>query len=154
MNPKETKEEKQISVEKVVTKEQLKTVFGIREEVFVIEQEVDPAEEYDEFEDTSIHFLAKSKGEPAGTARWRFTDKGVKLERFAVLKPMRGKGVGFALVDAVVGDIKLHPDSKGKKLYLHAQLDAMPLYAKFGFQKVGDMFEECNIKHFKMELYL
>ena len=148
------KEEKPISVEKVLTKEQLDTVFSIREEVFVIEQEVDPSEEYDEFEDISIHFLAKLSGQPAGTARWRFTEKGVKLERFAVLKPMRGKGVGYVLVNAVVEDIKSHHDSKGKKLYLHAQLDAMPLYAKFGFQKVGDMFEECNIKHFKMELYL
>jgi len=137
-----------------LTKEQLKTVFGIREEVFVIEQEVDPAEEYDEFEDISSHFLAKVVGVPAGTARWRFTEKGVKLERFAVLKSMRSKGVGFALVHAVVEDIKLHPDSKGKKLYMHAQLDAMPLYAKFGFQKVGNMFEECDIQHFKMELYL
>lgn len=137
-----------------MTKEQLKTVFEIREEVFVIEQEVDPSEEYDEFEDISTHFLAKFGNEAAGTARWRFTDNGVKLERFAVLKPMRAKGVGFALVNAVVGDIKNHPNSKDKKLYLHAQLDAMPLYAKFGFQKVGDMFEEFNIKHFKMELYL
>jgi predicted GNAT family N-acyltransferase len=152
--PKETKEGKQISVEKVLTEEQLKTVFGIREEVFVIEQEVDPSEEYDEFEDISIHFLAKSGKEPAGTARWRFTDKGVKLERFAVLKSKRGQGVGFDLVHAVVEDIRNHPGSKGKKLYLHAQLDAMPLYAKFGFQKVGDMFEECNIQHYKMELYL
>lgn len=148
------KEEKPISVERVQSKEMLDTVFSIREKVFVIEQEVDPSEEYDEFEETSIHFLAKSEGEPAGTARWRFTDKGVKLERFAVLKPMRGKGVGYALVNAVIEDIKNHPNSNGKKLYLHAQLDAMPLYAKFGFQKVGDMFEECSIQHFKMELYL
>ena len=66
------KEEKPISVEKVLTKEQLDTVFSIREEVFVIEQEVDPSEEYDEFEDISIHFLAKLSGQPAGTARWRF----------------------------------------------------------------------------------
>jgi predicted GNAT family N-acyltransferase len=152
--PKETKEEKLISVEKVLTKEQLDIVFDIREKVFVIEQEVDPDEEYDEFEDISTHFLAKFQNQPAGTARWRYTDKGVKLERFAVLKPMREKGVGYALVNAVVEDIKLQPQAKGKKLYLHAQLDAMPLYAKFGFQKVGDMFEECNIKHYKMELYL
>jgi predicted GNAT family N-acyltransferase len=152
--PKETKEEKLISVEKVLTKEQLDIVFDIREKVFVIEQEVDPDEEYDEFEDISTHFLAKFQNQPAGTARWRYTDNGVKLERFAVLKPMRAKGVGYALVSAVVEDIKLQPQAKGKKLYLHAQLDAMPLYAKFGFQKVGDMFEECNIKHYKMELYL
>jgi predicted GNAT family N-acyltransferase len=143
-----------ISVQKVKTKEELDTVFDIREKVFVIEQEVDPAEEYDEFEETSTHFLAKFDGEAAGTARWRFTDKGIKLERFAVLKPMRGKGVGQALVRAVVDDIANHPESKGKKLYMHAQLDAMPLYAKFGFKQVGDMFEECNILHYKMELYL
>jgi predicted GNAT family N-acyltransferase len=143
-----------ISVEKVLSKEQLDNVFKIREEVFVLEQEVDPAEEYDEFEDISIHFLAKSEGQPAGTARWRFTDKGIKLERFAVLKPMRGKGVGQALVKTVIEDIAANPQSKGRKLYLHAQLDAMPLYEKFGFKKVGEMFEECNILHYKMELYL
>jgi predicted GNAT family N-acyltransferase len=152
--PKEMKGENLISVRKVLTKEQLDAVFAIREKVFVIEQEVDPAEEYDEFEDISTHFLATLGDEAAGTARWRFTEKGIKLERFAVIKSMRGKGVGFALVNAVVEDIKLHPHSNGKKLYLHAQLDAMPLYAKFGFKKVGDMFEECNIRHFKMELYL
>lgn len=143
-----------ISVQKVQTKEELETIFDIREKVFVIEQEVDPEEEYDEYEQSSTHFLAKLDGQVAGTARWRFTDKGIKLERFAVLKSMRGKGVGQALVRAVVDDISKHPNSKSKKLYMHAQLDAMPLYAKFGFKQVGPMFEECNILHYKMELYL
>jgi predicted GNAT family N-acyltransferase len=41
---------------------------------------------------------------------------------------------------------------KAKKKYLHAQIHAMPLYAKFGFQAVGDQFEECAILHYKMEL--
>jgi predicted GNAT family N-acyltransferase len=144
----------EITVTKVQSEAMLQTVFQIREEVFVIEQQVDPAEEYDEFEDTSTHFLATADGEPAGTARWRFTQNGVKLERFAVRKPMRGIGVGQALVRAVITDISTHPEAKGKLLYMHAQLDAMPLYAKFGFQKVGEMFEECEIQHFKMELYL
>lgn len=141
-------------MEKVLTEEQLNTIFKIREDVFVIEQEVDPSEEYDEFESSSTHFLAKVNNQPAGTARWRFTEKGVKLERFAVLKPMRSNGVGQALVKAVIEDIADNPESKGKKLYMHAQLDAMPLYAKFGFQKIGEMFQECSIQHFKMELYL
>lgn len=148
------KEETTTVVTKVLNKEDLETIFKIREEVFVIEQEVAPEEEYDEFEDTSIHFLARVDGNPAGTARWRFTDKGIKLERFAVLKKERGKGVGQALVKSVLEDIALHPEAKGKKLYLHAQLTAIPLYAKFGFKQVGDMFEECNILHYKMELYL
>jgi len=143
-----------IKVEKVRTKEQLNTIFKIRKDVFVIEQEVDPAEEYDEFEDSSTHFLACVEDFPAGTARWRFTKNGIKLERFAVLKNMRGKGVGQALVQAVLSDIAKTQESTGKLLYMHAQLPAIPLYAKFGFEKVGEMFEECNIKHYQMEKYL
>ncbi|EOZ96784.1 Acetyltransferase [Indibacter alkaliphilus LW1] len=148
------KEESPVTVTKVRTKDELDTIFKIREEVFVIEQEVDPSEEYDEFEASSTHFLAKSGETPAGTARWRFTDNGVKLERFAVLSSQRGKGVGQALVKSVIDDIAVQPEAKGKKLYLHAQLPAVSLYARFGFEKVGDIFEECNILHYKMELYL
>lgn len=140
------------TVEKITTEEGLQAAFQIRELVFVVEQEVDAAEEYDEFETTSIHFLAVLEGNPVGTARWRFTSNGVKMERFAVLKEARGQGVGQALVAAVLKDIEMHPDGKGKKRYLHAQIHAMPLYAKFGFQQVGEQFEECAILHYKMEL--
>lgn len=140
------------TVEKVTGNTALQEVFHIRELVFVVEQEVDPAEEYDEFEDTSTHFLAKLDGKPVGTARWRFTKNGVKMERFAVLQESRAKGVGQALVAAVLADIQATPEAEGKSKYLHAQLTAMPLYARFGFEKVGDMFEECNIQHYKMEL--
>lgn len=141
-----------LQVDKITTEEELKSAFKIREEVFVIEQEVDPAEEYDEFEETSTHFLAMLDGEPVGTARWRFTKNGVKLERFAVLKEARGKGVGQALVAGVLSDISTDTNTVGKLKYLHAQLTAVPLYSKFGFEKEGDIFEECNILHYKMKL--
>lgn len=38
-------------------KEHMDAAFAIRQKVFVAEQEVDPAEEYDEFEQSSIHYL-------------------------------------------------------------------------------------------------
>jgi predicted GNAT family N-acyltransferase len=139
-------------VNKITAKEDLKSAFKIRKEVFVIEQEVDPADEYDEFEETSTHFLAMLDGVPVGTARWRFTQKGVKLERFAVLKEARGNGVGQALVAAVLSDISSDATTFGKLKYLHSQLTAVPLYSKFGFEKEGDIFEECNILHYKMKL--
>lgn len=141
-----------LQVNKIASEEELKSVFKIREEVFVIEQEVDASEEYDEFEETSTHFLAILDGKSVGTARWRFTPNGVKLERFAVLKEARGKGVGQALVAAVLSDISGNEASLGKVKYLHAQLTAVPLYSKFGFEKEGDIFEECNILHYKMKL--
>ncbi|AWW30119.1 GNAT family N-acetyltransferase [Echinicola strongylocentroti] len=144
----------EVTVKKVTNKASLDQVFAIREEVFVVGQNVPPAEEYDEFEELSTHFLALVNGEPAGTARWRLTDHGVKLERFAVLEKVRGKGVGQALVQAVLEDVKSTVEAEGKCLYLHAQLHAVPLYAKFGFEKVGDIFSECDILHYKMERYL
>ncbi|QDH77825.1 GNAT family N-acetyltransferase [Echinicola soli] len=143
-----------ITVKKVTDKGTLDKVFGIRQEVFVVGQNVPPAEEYDEFEEISTHVLAILDNVPVGTARWRVTEKGIKLERFAVLAEARGKGVGQALVKATLDDIASAEGTDGKYLYLHAQLQAVPLYAKFGFEKVGDIFSECDILHYKMERYL
>jgi predicted GNAT family N-acyltransferase len=140
------------TVEKISDKKSFEEACKIRHLVFVIEQGVMPEDESDEFEETSTHFLAKLDGKPVGTARWRFTKNGVKMERFAVLKEARRKGVGQALVTAVLADLDSTPESKGKIKYLHSQLEAMPLYSKFGFEKVGEMFEECNIQHFTMQL--
>ena len=129
----------------------LQEAFRIREEVFVREQNVPAEEEYDDHEQVSRHFLAFCNGQPCGTARWRFTNYGIKLERFAVRKDFRGRWVGSALVQAVLDDIGAAENTRGKPLYMHAQLTAMPLYAKFGFQPVGDAFDECAIPHYKME---
>lgn len=143
-----------IVVRKIETREDLIKAFDVREEVFIVEQEVDRDEEFDEFEEASVHFLATDEShENVGTARWRTTKKGVKLERFAVLKPWRGKGAGAALVKAVVNDISVN-FNPGELLYLHAQLEAVPLYEKFGFVKKGKQFLECDIWHYEMERLL
>lgn len=142
-----------MKVVKITSQQEQEQAYAIRQAVFVEEQQVNPEEEYDEFEQTSVHFLAlDEQGNSCGTARWRFTEKGVKLERFAVLKKCRSRGVGSALVAAVLDDVAERLQSMGAKkiLYLHAQLPAVPLYAKFGFRTEGDQFEECNILHYKM----
>jgi predicted GNAT family N-acyltransferase len=120
--------------------------FTIRRIVFVEEQKVSREEEYDSFEDIATHFLALVDEIPGGTARWRVTDNGVKLERFAVLPAFRNRGVGAALVDAVLKDVL----PLKKKVYLHSQVSAMNLYAKAGFEPEGELFYEANIPHYKM----
>jgi len=134
-----------ISVQNVTDPTELETVFAIRREVFVVEQNCPPELEW-EFEDESHHFLATVDGEPAGACRWRKTEKGYKLERFAVLQKFRGKGVGQELVKAVLAD--LPPDAA--YVYMHAQIQAVTLYEKFNFEKLGPEFEEAGIRHFKM----
>ena len=140
-----------IEVKKINSSSDMDRAYSIREKVFVEEQQVSKEEEYDEFEDIATHFLATDEdGNACGTARWRFTDKGIKLERFAVLKECRGRGVGSGLVKKVLDDVLQHPDTNNKLIYLHAQLTAVPLYEKFGFRKEGEQFDECGIQHYKM----
>jgi predicted GNAT family N-acyltransferase len=139
-----------INVRKVKDADGLELARKIRYDVFVIGQNVPTEEEIDQFEEESFHFLALLDGTPAGAARWRFTDQGIKLERFAVLERFRERGVGSALVEAVLKDIEEHPGAHGKTQYLHAQLSAMRLYSKFGFKREGSMFQECDIDHYKM----
>ncbi len=136
-----------IQVNKAIGEAELEKVFAIRKEVFVGEQNCPPELEW-EHEDESIHFLAKVNDEPAGAARWRKTANGYKLERFAVSKKFRGFGVGQTLVKAVLADL---PED-AKYVYLHAQIQAVSLYEKFGFEKLGDEFEEAGIRHYKMVL--
>jgi predicted GNAT family N-acyltransferase len=136
----------QISINKIKNEEEQKTVWAIRHEVFVIGQNC-PEELEWEHEEESTHYLALLDGEPVGTARWRETEKGIKLERFAVLAVARNKGIGSALVQALTQEL----GTTGKLLYLHAQLEAAPLYAKFGFKPKGENFWEAGIEHVKME---
>ncbi len=124
----------------------LQQAFDIRVKVFVDEQGVDQRLEY-EYEDESTHFLALLGGKPIGTARWRKTDGGYKLERFAVLQAYRSSGAGAALLKAVLTDV-LPTD---EKVYLNAQTQVVNFYAKYGFAPVGKEFEEAGIMHYKME---
>jgi len=139
-------------IKKIITEDFLEKAFSIRKKVFVEEQQVAEEEEYDEFENTAIHFIVLEEkiNKACATARWRFTDKGIKLERFAVLKEFRNQGIGQLLLKTILEDIAQIPETEDKQIYLHAQLSAMNLYAKFHFVPVGEMFEECNIKHYKM----
>lgn len=137
--------ENKVEVKKVSDAEELEKVFAIRKIVFVDEQNCPPELEW-EFEDESVHFIALVNDRPAGAARWRKTEKGYKLERFAVLKEFRGYGVGKALVGTLLNDLPADADY----IYLHAQVTAAGLYEQFGFVKEGEQFDEAGIQHYKM----
>jgi len=137
--------DRKIEVNKISNGESLNIAHAIRYEVFVNGQNC-PAELERANEDESIHFLAKVNGVPAGACRWRKTENGYKLERFAVLKEFRGMGVGQQMVKTVLNDLP----KDAEYVYLNSQIDAVPLYEKFGFVKEGPEFTEAGIRHYKM----
>ncbi len=118
---------------------------GIRKVVFIQEQGVPEELEY-EHDDEAVNYLLYEDDQVKGTARWRETEKGIKLERFAVLAVDRGKGAGTLLLKRVLEDVT----PLGKEIYLHAQVSAMDFYLKAGFKVKGDGFEEAGIQHFLM----
>lgn len=122
----------------------LSAVFDIRKQVFVVEQAVDPREEYDEYESSCTHLIAEWEGQPVGTARFRSTEKGWKIERMAVLVSFRKLGVGRALLHEIL--VRLPSD--GRLIYLHAQEHALGFYESAGFIRTGNRFYEANIPHF------
>ena len=130
----------------------LDAAFTIREKVFVEGQGV-PATLENDFHDRTDarHYLARAEdGTPAGAARWRETEHGVKLERFAVLESFRNQQIGAAMLHAVLADVQAElPDAD---VYLNAQLRAVPFYERHGFRTEGEVFEEANIQHYRMVL--
>lgn len=134
-----------VHVQKIIVPEDLQKAFAIRDEIFVHGQNV-PARLEHEHDDVAHHFLATVDGVAAGAARWRRTEYGYKLERFAVLTTFRRQGVAAAMIRAVLADLPPEADY----IYLHAQLDAVSVYEQNGFVTTGDPFEEAGIQHFKM----
>jgi predicted GNAT family N-acyltransferase len=124
-----------------------KLLFEIRHQVFVLEQGVPDILQYDEYETSSTQIIALINHKAVGTCRYRSTDQGIKLERFAVLQEYRGLKIGSKLMQYCLSKLDLH-----QTIYLHAQAQVVPFYASHGFIKEGQVFEEAGIKHFKMQL--
>ncbi|MHA7963289.1 GNAT family N-acetyltransferase [Paenibacillus sp. CAU 1782] len=136
-----------ITTEKVVTPEQLREAFRVRMEVFVEEQGVSAEAEIDEYEESSIHVLARNNGQPAGAGRLRVVEETAKLERICVLNHFRIGGTGKAIM------IKLEEIAKEmglKKAKLHAQTQAAGFYEKLGYASDSDVFMEEGIPHVRM----
>ena len=117
----------------------------IRRRVFVEEQNIPETIEMDDEWVHAIYVCAILDEEYVGTARYRETSSGIKLERFAVLKEKRGLGIGKTMVTFMLDNL-----DKDKNIYLHAQESVVGFYLLLGFKRVGDRFYEAEIPHWKM----
>jgi predicted GNAT family N-acyltransferase len=118
----------------------------IREAVFIVEQRVPVALEWDGEDPSWVYALAVTgAGEAIGTAR--LTPAG-RIGRMAVLASHRGCGVGGALLERL---IQLARERGLAKVVLDAQVAAIPFYAGHGFQAFGPEFLDAGIVHRRME---
>jgi len=134
-----------IKVKIINTKKEHEMCLAIRRQVFILEQNISKQIETDDHLVNATHILAFSKEKAVGTARYRRTDSGIKLERFAVLKQFRNLGIGKALVLFILEKLK-----NEKFIYLIAQESVIGFYDNLGFDPIGEFFYEAKIPHQKM----
>jgi len=135
----------EVNVKIVESDNEKESVISIRRIVFIQELNIPEHMEIDDNEDLAIYVLAKIEGKNVGTARWRETNSGIKLERFAVLNQYRSYGVGSAMTKFILKQL-----DQSKLIYLNAQESAISFYEKLGFDSTGSMFDEVGIAHQKM----
>jgi predicted GNAT family N-acyltransferase len=134
------------------TEAERQACFDIRRAVFIEEQEIPEAEEWDEHDAGATHFLGVVGGIPAATARLITKDDTAKIGRVAVTREARGTGLGLALMRHVVD----HARAKGfAEAALDSQTYAIPFYARLGFVAEGPEFDDgSGILHRHMRLDL
>ena len=129
--------------------EETQGIEQIRRRVFHEEQNIDEELEFDGLDETSEHLLAYLNQEPIGTLRIREVNKKiVKIERLAVLATASNQGIGRKLMEYAIALIT--EKNKYEQIVIHAQYHLKIFYQSFGFQPIGETFEEAEILHIKM----
>lgn len=121
----------------------------VREQVFVGEQNIPSEIEFDEIDPHCQHAIARDAlHRPIGTGRLTPEHK---IGRMAVLPEWRNRGVGKALLQALIDKAA----SLGwTEVDTFAQVSVTGFYEKFGFIRMGDVFTEAGIPHQAMHLKL
>ena len=138
---------------KLVTNDaELQEAFEVRRQVFVREQGISEDLVFDEHDREALHMVVKDGERIIGSARVQFlADNQAKLERMAVLKRYRRKGIGREMLLFLETVWK---DKQVRQVIIHAQLEVVPFYKFCGFDELGLPFREAGIKHIKMRKQL
>ena len=138
-----------INLYKVIIKtcdyqECLSDIQHIRTVVFIEEQSVPAALEWDKYDTECIHVLAYYDNKPIATARLL---KDGHIGRMAVLAEFRQQHIGQKLLQYMINLAQ----EKALKIQLSSQQHAVDFYAKQGFYITSDIYMDAGIPHYDME---
>ncbi|MCD7872452.1 MAG: GNAT family N-acetyltransferase [Clostridiales bacterium] len=125
-----------------------KEAKSIREKVFINEQGF--KNEFDGFDNKSIHLILYYNGIAAGTARM-FTEnsgKSFHIGRVAVLPEYRNLHLGAEIVNAACNKAK---EKGAEYCELSAQCRIKKFYCLLGFKESGEIYLDESCPHIHME---
>jgi predicted GNAT family N-acyltransferase len=118
---------------------------SVRTKVFVVEQAIREALDFDGKDPACLHALAISQKHPVATGRM---EPDGHIGRVAVVEAWRHRGFGTAIVRFLVARAK----ERGlDRVYLNGQQQALRFYQRLGFSPCGEPFMEAGIVHIRME---
>lgn len=120
----------------------------IRTQVFICEQGITEADEWDDQDVISQHFVIYDQDQPIATARLLENNS---VGRVAVLKAYRGQGLGQMIMLEIISYAQ---KQRRSVLTLSSQVHAISFYEKLGFTVQGDSYDECGIPHIEMTMSL
>ncbi|MDB6176756.1 GNAT family N-acetyltransferase [Paracoccus sp. Z330] len=118
---------------------------ALRHQVFVVEQNVPEAEEWDGLDGQAIHLVAWQGNKAVGTARILEKGDTGKIGRVCVTQEARGTGLGAALIRAALDVLRGRPGMR--RALLGAQTHAIGFYEKLGFVAHGPIYDDAGIPH-------
>ena len=128
---------------------------AVRTSVFIEEQQIPAAMEWDAADAQGVHAVALNRfGHALGTGRLlagaphtAHTAQIARIGRMATLQAVRGSGIARHVLEALLAAARQRGDVQA---VLHAQLSAQPFYARAGFAPRGPVFDEAGIAHIEM----
>ncbi|MCJ7743469.1 MAG: GNAT family N-acetyltransferase [Dehalococcoidales bacterium] len=128
---------------------ELKAAFEVRWQVFVKEQNISEDLTFDGHDRQALHMVVMDGERAIGTARVLFlSNNQAKLERMAILKPFRRRGIGRRIICYLIEELNKR---QVEQVVLHAQYAVVAFYKSCGFEESGLPFCEAGIKHVKMQ---
>ena len=129
---------------------ELYAILKLRMQVFMLEQD-SLYLDIDDLDQKSFHLVGKDQGEVVAYARVMFDSitRCAKIGRVVVDKNYRGMKIGNLILSKLLEHI-----SENKEIQLvtlSSQVVAQDIYKKFGFEPVGEPFDDGGILHIKMQ---
>ena len=125
---------------------ELYAVLKLRFDVFILEQE-SLYPELDDRDQSALHLSVQHNDRLAGVLRILPSDP-VSIGRVAVAKDARGDGLAGRMIEAALARIAEDWPDRGVKLGAQQHLEAF--YAKFGFTRCSDVYDDGGIPHIDM----
>jgi len=137
-----------VEIRRVRDSLELASAVALRRRVFCDEQGVPVSDEVDGRDPDGLHLVATENGSVIAACRLIFSGSTAQFSRLAVEASERRRGIASLMLAQAETEARR---AGSKRIVLHAQTYATPLYESAGYVARGAVFRDAGIEHIAME---